>query len=210
MEKQLNFLNIFDEEGKKKADKTDEVDERKGIKDNEDIDKKDVLENDPIAFDQFEAQQKEEANRLIQESERAAYQKQLEVFLIEINEKRGEISLSDFDPFLSDLKHYHERFESFRKDLQEAKPGLEKERIYRKIVSPSTEDEPEFRAIAALYLIYLEKIKELTRSAKQKEVPVKKKRAYKPKKRKEKGFWNTPKFDQGKDAAAGAYLDYKE
>jgi hypothetical protein len=207
MEKQLNFLNIFDEEVEREKAAQNNAIEKSAL---EDIDEKDILENDPIAFDQFEAKQKEEANRLIQESERAAHQKILEDFLIEINERRGEISLLDFNPFLSDLRQYHERFQSFKQALQNAKPGLDKETIYRKIVSPNTEDEPQFRNIASLYLIYLEKIKELKPKIATKEKIFKKKRSYKPQNIKQENFWHKPKLNQGKDAAAGNYLDYKE
>jgi hypothetical protein len=207
MDKQLNFLNIFDEEGHKK-DAIDEVEGAGVLNMDADIDEKNVLENDPSAFDEFEQSQKEEANRLTQESERLAGQKKLEMFLLDFKDRQSSLSLSDFDPFLIDLDNYDKRFQSFREQLQVAKPGLEKETIYRKIVSPHIEDEPEFRTIAALYLIYLEKLKEFRAQTKQPSSEVDQR--IKTPKKKRNTFWGSSKLDQGKDAAAGAYLDYKD
>lgn len=188
MEKQLNFLNIFD--GK---------DEEGEVNKKEDVGAK------------LKEQKEVEMDRSEQENENNEHQVQLEHLLVRINEDKDSLRLSDFQPFLSELKEYHERFQSFKRALQEAKPGLDKERIYRKIVNPSAEDEPEFRAIATLYLAYLEKLKE----------PKVKDRSGAPMTNKEKTtrgrksgvkstFWSSPKFNRGKDAAAGAYLDYKE
>lgn len=213
MDKQLNFLNIFDGE-KHKKDTTDEVEKAGGLNMDADIDDKDVLENDPVEFNKFENEQREEAESLMRVDEEAGdrdegQRKELESFLLGMRGRMDELSLSDFEPFLGELNNYHERFQSFRKQYEAAKPGLEKEIIYKKMVSPNTEDEPEWRNIAALYLIYLKKLKEfkfnnITPASRDLE------KEARPKSREKSNYWKTPKLDQGKDAAAGAYLEYRD
>jgi len=204
MEKQLNFLNIFDEKDQKKIRK-DDAEENEGIDvNNVREEKKDILEIDPIEFDKFEVQQKEAADRLVRENKEASHQNDLDDFLVNIKDRRHSLQLSDFEPFLEDLSRYHERFESFKKQYNEVKPGLDKERVYKKIISPNTEDASEFKNIATLYLIYLEKL-EASKLKNQKQIPdtVNKRRRFSKRK-------DYPELDKGKDAAAGAYLDYRE
>lgn len=171
MDKQLNFLNIFDENDYKK----------------------DALENDPAEFDKREL----------------AHAKQLEDFLRDVEVNKNSFELVDFEPFLQDINQYHQRFKSFRQEFEAAKPGSEKENIYKKMVSPGTEDEPEFRGVAKLYLIYLEKLKEHNAKTRKESANIYQKKKH-PKETRNNTFWSTPKYDQGKDAASGAYLDYKE
>lgn len=72
--------------------------------------------------------------------------------------------ISDFDDFLPELKAYGLRMESFRKDKEAAATPAEKEKIYYKIVNPDVNDEPSYRPLAALYLLYLEALKNSKRA----------------------------------------------
>ncbi len=209
MDKQLNFINIFEKNGGDQDISKEELN-KELIDDVQISDDPDVLDNDPIEFDLFEKKQKEEAERLTQEMANSKRQIKLKTFLEESRGKINELDLSDFSPFLIDLQKYHERFQLFKKQYEEAVNGSDKENIYKKIVSPETEDEPEFRDIAALYRIYIKKFSKHTFSAGSQVPHLTPKEQVRPKIGNRSEFWSTPKTNQGKDAAAGSYLEEKE
>ncbi len=74
-----------------------------------------------------------------------------------------EARLEDFQEFLPEIEDYKMRMVNFRKEYDQAEAGEKKSQIYYKLVNPDINDEPQYRAIAALYLRYREALEKQRR-----------------------------------------------
>lgn len=216
IDKQLNFLHIFDDALLKKSE--DLKGDQKEINQQDDGDL-DMLENDPLLFDEQERKNRQAAEEIFanqeaaeKETKRQAYIKSLRSNILR---KEGSFSVNDFIYFSEELSAYNDRMQSFQAEHQAASTGEEKECLYRKLVSPHLEDEVAYRETALLYLRYLDalqaeknkKIEELgNKKVLQKKVQVNPDVKTKGNKI-SNSFWQTPNPHAGKDAAAKEYLD---
>ena len=74
-----------------------------------------------------------------------------------------EARLEDFQEFLPEIEDYKMRMIKFREEYDQAEAGEKKSQIYYKLVNPDINDEPQYRAIAALYLRYREALEKQRR-----------------------------------------------
>jgi len=150
-EKQLNFLHIFDD-----ANKRDEL--KAEIQSDDYPENEEETSSDPLEENFQEEQDRLKADKItfagIKAAEQAARQERYNRLL-----RLPPAKLSLFNEFITEIENYSQRIRQFRQELEQVDPGEEKEKIYKKIVNPNLYDEEEYREIAAIYLNYLEALK---------------------------------------------------
>lgn len=163
--KQLDFLSAFDSieaanNNIRSADSSIKI--RPEAEDDDD--------SDPLLANQEEAWQRLEAERFSREKKNA---KELQDLRARLLSQSLIPEIFEFKDFLPELEAYETRLAGFRREREAAATPEEKTKIYYKIVDPDINDEPQYRATAALYLRYreaLEKQRRINR-AKNKKSP---------------------------------------
>lgn len=192
-EKQLNFLHIFDDEIQKA--KTSAI-ENDADQDNLD---------DSLVFDEKEEEAKRKADELISKQERQEKEAELSSLRERILKNKGDIRVFNFIPFMEEIENYSRRMKGFQEEFELAAPGIERQKIYDKIIHPNFKDEEKYQESALLYLRYIEalnneRFQESRKREKFQKIKKKNKPKHKPSRR-------APNPNAGKDAAAGEYLD---
>lgn len=145
-EKQLDFIHIFNE-----AEKTPDNSA-------EDIDVSEEAENDPVAFDELQAEQRreiEKAELAKQQREKNDQLKQRRISLL----LKTTPTVAEFNEFMPEIIRYQERMNDFRTAYESASQP-DKLALYEKMVRPDINDEPLYQDSARLYLKYLEAYRE--------------------------------------------------